>query len=101
MGFQSGTGIRPGQKSDFSVSICIDGNVSLDTLLMTKDTEFPGVVARPIGQFKTSNEYHYQTLRCNVDLLKMIQVGITLCDENGNYPPGGGTWQFNFKFDLK
>jgi len=65
------------------------------------DTEFPGVVARPIGQFKTSNEYHYQTLRCNVDLLKMIQVGITLSDENGNCPPGGGTWQFNFKFDLK
>ena len=65
------------------------------------DTEFPGVVARPIGQFKTSNEYHYQTLRCNVDLLKMIQVGITLSDDNGNCPPGGGTWQFNFKFDLK
>jgi hypothetical protein len=69
--------------------------------ILTQDTEFPGVVARPIGQFKTSNEYHYQTLRCNVDLLKMIQVGITLCDENGNSPPGGGTWQFNFKFDLK
>jgi len=66
-----------------------------------EDTEFPGVVARPIGQFKTSNEYHYQTLRCNVDLLKMIQVGLTLSDENGNFPPGGGTWQFNFKFDLK
>jgi CCR4-NOT transcription complex subunit 7/8 len=30
----------------------------------------------------------------------MIQVGITLSDENGNSPPGGGTWQFNFKFDL-
>ena len=58
-------------------------------------------MARPIGQFKTSNEYHYQTLRCNVDLLKMIQVGLTLSDENGNFPPGGGTWQFNFKFDLK
>jgi CCR4-NOT transcription complex subunit 7/8 len=66
-----------------------------------QDTEFPGVVARPIGQFKSSNEYHYQTLRCNVDLLKMIQVGLTLSDENGNIPPGGGTWQFNFKFDLK
>ena len=31
----------------------------------------------------------------------MIQVGLTLSDENGNSPPGGGTWQFNFKFDLK
>ena len=27
------------------------------------DTEFPGVVARPVGQFKNSGEYHYQTLR--------------------------------------
>ena len=31
----------------------------------------------------------------------MIQVGLTLSDENGNSPPGGGTWQFNFKFDLR
>ncbi|KAF9046760.1 ribonuclease H-like domain-containing protein [Panaeolus papilionaceus] len=64
------------------------------------DTEFPGVVARPIGTFKTSSDYHYQTMRCNVDLLKLIQVGITLADEAGNCPPEGLTWQFNFKFSL-
>lgn len=28
------------------------------------DTEFPGVVARPVGNFKNSGEYHFQTLRC-------------------------------------
>lgn len=27
------------------------------------DTEFPGVVARPIGNFKSPSDYHYQTLR--------------------------------------
>ena len=27
------------------------------------DTEFPGVVARPVGSFRSSGEYHYQTLR--------------------------------------
>ncbi|KAJ3223585.1 CCR4-NOT transcription complex subunit 7 [Clydaea vesicula] len=64
------------------------------------DTEFPGVVARPIGHFKTSSDYHYQTLRCNVDLLNIIQLGISFCDENGNPPPGCSTWQFNFKFNL-
>ncbi|KAJ3830663.1 ribonuclease H-like domain-containing protein [Lentinula raphanica] len=64
------------------------------------DTEFPGVVARPIGNFKTSSDYHYQTMRCNVDLLKIIQVGITLSDEEGRYPPDGSTWQFNFRFSL-
>ena len=32
--------------------------------------------------------------------MKVIQIGLTLCDEKGNYPPGTTTWQFNFKFDL-
>ncbi len=65
-----------------------------------QDTEFPGVVARPIGNFKSgTSEYHYQTLRCNVDILKVIQLGLTLSDEKGNLPPGVCTWQFNFHFD--
>ncbi|KAF8843215.1 CAF1-domain-containing protein [Paxillus ammoniavirescens] len=64
------------------------------------DTEFPGVVARPIGTFKTSSDYHYQTMRCNVDLLKLIQIGITLADEEGNFPQDVTTWQFNFKFSI-
>lgn len=64
------------------------------------DTEFPGVVARPIGSFKTQTDYHYQTMRCNVDLLKIIQLGLTFSDSNGNQPPETSTWQFNFHFDL-
>lgn len=64
------------------------------------DTEFPGVVARPIGNFRTSSDYHYQTMRCNVDLLKIIQVGITFADEEGNSPPECSTWQFNFRFSI-
>ncbi|KAJ3507045.1 hypothetical protein NLJ89_g6524 [Agrocybe chaxingu] len=62
--------------------------------------QFPGVVARPIGAFKTSSDYHYQTMRCNVDLLKIIQVGITLANEEGDFPQDCCTWQFNFKFSL-
>jgi len=27
-----------------------------------------------VGTFKTPGEYQYQTLRCNVDMLKLIQV---------------------------
>lgn len=64
------------------------------------DTEFPGIVARPIGSFRSTADYHYQTLRCNVDLLKIIQLGLTFTDENGNLPTGPCTWQFNFKFNL-
>ncbi|KAL1434821.1 hypothetical protein MTO96_001714 [Rhipicephalus appendiculatus] len=29
------------------------------------DTEFPGVVARPIGEFRSTADYQYQLLRCN------------------------------------
>jgi len=64
------------------------------------DTEFPGIVARPIGSFRSTADYHYQTLRCNVDLLKIIQLGLTFTDENGDLPAGPCTWQFNFKFNL-
>ncbi|TRY77241.1 hypothetical protein TCAL_05317 [Tigriopus californicus] len=65
------------------------------------DTEFPGVVARPIGEFKSTADYQYQLLRCNVDLLKIIQLGLTFQDEKGHLPvQGPSTWQFNFKFNL-
>ena len=40
-------------------------------------------------------------MRCNVDLLKIIQVGLTLADEDGNFPQEVSTWQFNFKFSAK
>ncbi|KAI9692030.1 MAG: hypothetical protein M1820_009605 [Bogoriella megaspora] len=82
-------------------------------------TEFPGVVARPMGNFPSKTDYHYQTIRINADLLKVIQLGITLWTPQGeevppstialNNPERGGflqdnkllptTWQFNFEFD--
>ncbi|GER48495.1 polynucleotidyl transferase [Striga asiatica] len=66
------------------------------------DTEFPGIVLRPVGNFKTANDYHYQTLKENVNLLKLIQLGLTFSDEKGNLPTCGTTtkhciWQFNFR----
>lgn len=65
------------------------------------DTEFPGVVARPVGEFRDSNDFQYRMLKCNVDLLRIIQLGITFFDDNGNTPTGcHSTWQFNFKFEI-
>jgi len=64
------------------------------------DTEYPGIVAKPLGVFKSYNEKEYQTLKCNVDLLRIIQLGLTLADEQGKHPKGPCTWQFNFKFNL-
>lgn len=68
--------------------------------IVHQDTEFPGVVVRPIGEFRSTVDYQYQLLRCNVDLLKIIQLGLTFMNEEGDYPPGTTTWQFNFKFNL-
>ncbi len=54
-----------------------------------------------IGEFKSTADYQYQLLRCNVDLLKIIQLGLTFLDEKGKLPESGpSTWQFNFKFNL-
>lgn len=69
------------------------------------DTEFPGVVLRPMGTFKNINDYNYQTLKDNVDMLKLIQLGLTFSDANGNLPTCGTDklciWQFNFReFDV-
>lgn len=88
-----------------------------------QDTEFPGIVGRPMGGFRGKSDYHYQCLRVNVDLLKVIQIGISLFNDKGETPPerpnpaaiemgpngrrtaGQGqiplTWQFNFKYSLK
>lgn len=65
-----------------------------------KDTEFPGVVARPVGEFAGGNDIQYQTLRCNVDLLKLIQLGLSFSDSEGNFADGCTCWQFNFRFSL-
>jgi CCR4-NOT transcription complex subunit 7/8 len=70
------------------------------TLRNLKDTEFPGVVARPLGPFKSQTDFHYQMLRVNVDLLRIIQLGLTFSDKEGRLPAGPATWQFHFQFSL-
>lgn len=65
------------------------------------DTEFPGVVARPIGEFRSAADYQYQLLKCNVDLLRIIQLGLTFMDDEAKTPSGYSTWQFNFKFNIQ
>lgn len=88
------------------------------------NAEFPGVVARPMGAFNGRSDYHYQCMRCNVDLINMYQLGISLFTEDGDSPPATiqtsylgidpenariygsvihvpTTWQFHFRFSLK
>lgn len=64
------------------------------------DTEFPGVVAKPVTE-NYAADYQYKSLKVNVDLLKIIQLGLSFADAEGNFAPGCPCWQFNFAFNLE
>eukprot|EP01084_Bolivina_argentea_P275920 470651_1 len=65
------------------------------------DTEFPGVVARPVDTFRHWLGYAYRLVAQNVNMLKLIQLGLTFYNEKGETPSNGiSTWQFNFKFNI-
>lgn len=63
--------------------------------LVALDTEFPGCVRD--GPWMASREEQYNALRCNVDLLRPIQVGLAVATEDGMVL---GAWSFNLHFDL-
>ncbi|KAK1630799.1 hypothetical protein QYE76_005114 [Lolium multiflorum] len=71
------------------------------------DTEFPGVVCRPLGTFKSPADFNYATLKANVDMLKLIQLGLTFSNSAGALPAPSPNnrpcvWQFNFRgFDPR
>lgn len=63
--------------------------------------EIPGIVARPVGTFKSSSDYHFQTLRSNSDLLNLIQLSLCVTKVNKNNEIRSSIiWQFNFLYDL-
>ncbi|OUC40487.1 CAF1 family ribonuclease [Trichinella nativa] len=64
-----------------------------DYPVVAMDTEFPGVVARPYGEFRSSVDYQYQLMRANVDLLKIIQIGLSFFNHQGETPSECSTWQ--------
>ena len=62
------------------------------------DTEFPGIkFPCPVA----TEDFYYQFTKINVDRLKLIQLGITLTNDKGEYPPYTCTWQFNLRFDYE
>ena len=64
-----------------------------------QDTEFPGFLE---SEFENGPEdqRQYNAIKNSVDKLKIIQLGITLSDEDGNLPKPVSTWQFNFDWDI-
>ena len=76
------------------------------------DTEFPGIVFFPkfeekyktffVESIKNNSEliqnYNYDTIKLNVNNLKLIQVGFCLYNSTKNEKR---TWQFNLDFDIR
>lgn len=64
------------------------------------DTEFPGIIIEESQEmYRNPEQRDYIKVKLNVDQLNVIQIGITLMDENGKTPEPVCTWQFNFNFD--
>ncbi|KAJ9642988.1 CCR4-NOT core DEDD RNase subunit [Coniosporium tulheliwenetii] len=65
----------------------------------SKDTEFPGVVARPMGEFNSKASYHYQTVHTPV------RADPSTLQASGAYTNNliacPTTWTFNFQFSLE
>ncbi|CAL9064691.1 unnamed protein product [Musa banksii] len=58
------------------------------------DTEFPGFIRSTPRH--ASEEERYDDMKYNVDHMRLIQLGLTLFDKDGNTPWPGCCWQFNF-----
>ncbi|XP_038895744.1 putative CCR4-associated factor 1 homolog 8 [Benincasa hispida] len=59
--------------------------------IVSIDTEFPGFIRNsPWGSI---DETLYEDFRFNVNQTKLIQLGLTACDDSGKI---GGSWEFNF-----
>ena len=50
------------------------------------DTEFPGTVIQQYDSSWPREHREYCRIKANVDILKIIQLGITLSDANGRMP---------------
>ncbi|KAH9359963.1 hypothetical protein HPB48_016960 [Haemaphysalis longicornis] len=50
------------------------------------DTEFPGVTSNFLTDCASRGEYDYHNLRCNVNMMKVIQIGFTFMDEAAKKP---------------
>ncbi|MCL7021894.1 hypothetical protein MKW94_010025 [Papaver nudicaule] len=75
--------------------------------IVSMDTEFSGVIFKPTQDYNHQTQtpfQYYEVMRKNVNDLKLIQVGLTLADSQGNLPDFGNhrcIWQFNLSdFDV-
>ncbi|XWS62799.1 hypothetical protein CRYUN_Cryun06bG0041500 [Craigia yunnanensis] len=83
-------------------------NVIANYPFVSMDTEFPGTIFKQHKRIiqESNPVINYQYMKSNIDALKIIQLGLTLSDSEGNLPDFGTpfcyAWEFNFRdFDIK
>ena len=98
--FKNNINIKEVYEDNFIQELRIISDLIEEYNYIGMDTEFPGTV---YNLRNITNDFYYKTLKINVDSLKLIQLGITITNENGEFPKNipYHTWQFNFKFDLE
>ena len=97
---QYATYIKEVYQDNLLEELGVISNLLEDYNYIGMDTEFPGTV---FNIKNITNDFYYKSLKINVDSLKLIQLGITITNENGEYPKNipYHTWQFNFEFDIE
>ncbi|KAH9376555.1 hypothetical protein HPB48_008766 [Haemaphysalis longicornis] len=84
-------------------------NLEFDTIVylvqeytyVSIDMELPGLLVRPDNRDLEPPLHQFTLVRDFVNMLKLILLGFSLLDENGEPAPDCSTWQFTFKFSLK
>ena len=91
-------GIMEVYEDNFIEQIKYIGDLLEEYNYIGMDTEFPGTVFHVENM---TEDFYYKSLKKNVDKLKLIQLGITLTNDKGEYPNNSPyhTWQFNLEFD--
>lgn len=66
------------------------------------DTEFPGFIHEHVHDGTLEPILNYSKFKANVDLMHVIQLGVSIFNEDGSPVDINGfhTWQFNFNFDA-
>ncbi|XP_062182171.1 probable CCR4-associated factor 1 homolog 11 [Phragmites australis] len=105
--------IRSVTATNFEAEVELIGSLLPRFPFVVVDTEYPGNVHRPPAGRRDGDlapDERYALVKANVDELPIVQLGVTLCDEQGNLPvllDSNGrpvfelAWEVNFSdFDV-
>ncbi|CAL4979143.1 unnamed protein product [Urochloa decumbens] len=85
----TGLEVRPVTAANYEAELDAIGSLLPQFPIIVFDTEYPGTVHRPPPGRRESDltpPERYALIKANVDEVPILQLGITLCDADGNLP---------------